>query len=109
VRDNSLEPTFQLYNHRWRAILRNYAYRRMIPSATLLLAVGGEDRFRRLFETAVRHRSYVHVWGHASDVERLNLWGELRWLLATAAELRLIPVSNSEAFDRLSRGTGNET
>jgi hypothetical protein len=43
------------------------------------------------------------VWGHAADLERLDLWATLRRILKTAAELGLMPVSNSEAFDRLSK------
>ena len=107
VSGNSLEPTFQLYPHVWRTILRNCAYRRRIPTVTLLLAMARDgnprDRFLALLRAAARHQRYVHVWGHAADIERLDLWDPLRRLLGTAADLGLIPVSNSEAFDQLSR------
>ena len=107
VRANALEPSFQLYPHRWRTIVRNYAYRRMVPSISFLLAIGQKDelgeRFGRLVKAAARHRRYVHFWGHAADIERLGLWSKLRELLGVAAELRLTPVSNSEAFKYLSR------
>jgi peptidoglycan/xylan/chitin deacetylase (PgdA/CDA1 family) len=109
VSGNSLEPTFQLYPHRWSTIMRNCAYRRRIPIVALLLALarngGSRDRFVALLRAAVRSRRYVHIWGHAADIERLDLWDALRRLLGTAADLRLVPVSNSEAFDHLSSRT----
>jgi hypothetical protein len=62
-----------------------------------------EDRFHQMLLAAAERQRYVHVWGHAADIHRLNLWGALRDLLAIATELGLTPVSNTEAFDRLSR------
>jgi len=106
VRGNSLEPTFQLYPHVRKTIIRNCLYRRRIPTATILLELAREDelreRSRRLLRAAATRQGYVHMWGHAADVERLDLWKALRGLLAMAADLGLAGVSNSEAFDRLS-------
>jgi hypothetical protein len=108
VSSNSLEPTFQLYPHVWTTIIRNCAYRRRIPTVALLLALardgGARDRFVALLRAAARSQRCVHVWGHAADIERLNLWEALRRLLGVAADLGLAPVSNSEAFDRLQSG-----
>ncbi len=113
VKGNSLEPTFQLYPHTWKTIIRNCVYRRRVPIATLIPALAGkgspEYRFRQLLLAAARRQRYVHVWGHAADIERLNLWDPLRCLLRTAADLGLTPVSNSEAFHRLSRDAGRAT
>jgi peptidoglycan-N-acetylglucosamine deacetylase len=107
VRGNFLEPTFQLYPHAWKAIIRNCAYGRRIPAATLLLALAREgqspDRFRGMLLAGARAQRYVHLWGHAAEIEGLELWETLRCLLRTAADLRLTCVTNSEAFDRLSR------
>jgi peptidoglycan/xylan/chitin deacetylase (PgdA/CDA1 family) len=106
VSGNSFEPTFQLYPHVWTTIIRNCAYRRRIPTVALLLALardgGVRDRFVALLRAAVRSQGGVHVWGHAADIERFDLWDALRSLLRAAADLGLTPVSNSEAFDRLS-------
>jgi len=106
VRGNSLEPTFQLYPHGRKTIVRNYLYRRRIPTVTTLRELAREDelreRSRRLLLAAATRQRYVHIWGHAADVERLDLWEALRGLLAMAADLGLAGVSNSEAFDRLS-------
>jgi peptidoglycan-N-acetylglucosamine deacetylase len=103
---NSIEPTFQLYPHTWKTIIRNCAYRHRVPAPALLLAFARDtrrgDRFHQLLLAAARRQRCVHVWGHAADLERLDLWATLRRLLQTAAELELMPVSNSEAFDRLS-------
>jgi hypothetical protein len=107
VKGNSIDPTFQLYPHAGKTIIRNCVYRRRVPAAALVFALargtGREDRFHRLLLAAARRQRCVHVWGHAADLERLGLWATLRRLLLTAAELGLVPVSNSEAFDRLSR------
>jgi peptidoglycan/xylan/chitin deacetylase (PgdA/CDA1 family) len=104
---NSIEPTFQLYPHTLKTIIRNCAYRRRVPAPALLLVLARdttrEDRLHQLLLAAARRQRCVHVWGHAADLERLDLWATLRRLLQTAAELRLMPVSNSEAFDRLSK------
>jgi peptidoglycan/xylan/chitin deacetylase (PgdA/CDA1 family) len=106
VRGNSLEPTFQLYPHVRKTIIRNCLYRRRIPTVTILLELAREDelreRSRRLLLAAATRQRYVHMWGHAADVERLDLWEALRALLAMASDLGLAGVSNSEAFDRLS-------
>jgi peptidoglycan/xylan/chitin deacetylase (PgdA/CDA1 family) len=106
VRGNSLEPTFQLYPHVRKTIIRNCLYRRRIPTVTLLLELAREselrDRSRRMLLAAARRQRYVHMWGHAADVERLDLWKALRGLLGMAADLGLAGVSNSEAFDLLS-------
>jgi peptidoglycan/xylan/chitin deacetylase (PgdA/CDA1 family) len=107
VRGNSLDPTFQLYPHVRKTIIRNCLYRRRIPTMTILLELAREgelrERSRRLLLAAARRQRYVHVWGHAADVERLDLWKALRGLLGMAADLGLAGVSNSEAFDRLSQ------
>jgi len=107
VTGNSLEPTFQLYPHEWKTIARNCVYRRRLPMASLLVSLARkaspEDRFRQMLLAAAERQRYVHVWGHSSDIHRLNLWGALRDMLAIATELGLTPVSNTEAFDRLSR------
>ena len=113
VRGNSLEPTFQLYPHVRKTIIRNCLYRRRIPTVTILLELAREDdlreRSRRLLLAAARHQRYVHMWGHAAEVERLDLWKALRGILGMAADLGLAGVSNSEAFDRLSRKKITET
>jgi peptidoglycan/xylan/chitin deacetylase (PgdA/CDA1 family) len=107
VTRNSLEPTFQLYPHEWKTIARNSVYQRRLPMASLLVPFARkaslEDRFQQMLLAAAERQRYVHVWGHAADIHRLNLWGALRDLLAIATELGLTPVSNTEAFDRLSR------
>lgn len=106
VRGNSLEPTFQLYPHVRKTIIRNCLYRRRLPTVTMLLQLAREDdlreRSRRLLLAAATRQRYVHMWGHAADVERLDLWKALRGLLGMAADLGLIGVSNTVAFDRLS-------
>ena len=106
VRGNSLEPTFQLYPHVRKTIIRNCLYRRRIPTVTMLLQLARKDelreRSRRLLLAAATRQRYVHMWGHAADVERLDLWKALRGLLGMAADLGLIGVSNTVAFDRLS-------
>jgi peptidoglycan-N-acetylglucosamine deacetylase len=106
VVENVLEPTFQMYPHTWKTIIRNYAYRRRAPSPPLLLAIARadvpRDRFKDMLLAAGRRSPCVHVWGHAADLERLDLWGTLREVLRTAADLGLIPVSNGEGFSRLT-------
>ena len=106
VRGNSLEPTFQLYPHVRKTIIRNCLYRRRLPTVTMLLQLAREDdlreRSRRLLLAAATRQRYVHMWGHAADVERLDLWKALRGLLSMAADLGLVGVSNTVAFDRLS-------
>jgi peptidoglycan/xylan/chitin deacetylase (PgdA/CDA1 family) len=113
VNGNSLEPSFQLYPHAWKTITRNCVYRRRLPVASLLLPLARkgspEDRFRQMLLAAAEQQEYVHVWGHAAEIQRLNLWGALKYLLRTAADLGLIPVSNSEAFHRLSREARRST
>jgi peptidoglycan-N-acetylglucosamine deacetylase len=110
---NSIEPTFQLYPHAWKTIIRNCAYRRRVPALALLRALARDttrgDRFHQLLQAAARRQRCVHVWGHAADLERLDLWATLRRILQTAAELGLMPVSNSEAFDRLSKQDASTT
>jgi peptidoglycan/xylan/chitin deacetylase (PgdA/CDA1 family) len=107
VNGNSLEPTFQLYPHTWKTIMRNCVYRRELPIASLLVALkhrgSPEDRFRQMLLASAEQQRYVHVWGHSAEIQRLDLWGALRCLLRTAADLGLTPVSNSDAFHRLSR------
>jgi peptidoglycan/xylan/chitin deacetylase (PgdA/CDA1 family) len=106
VNGNSLEPTFQLYPHTWKTITRNCVYRRRLPITSLLVLTRKgslEDRFRQVLLAAAEQKRYVHVWGHSAEIQRLNLWGALRRLLRTAADLGLTPVSNSEAFHRLTR------
>jgi peptidoglycan/xylan/chitin deacetylase (PgdA/CDA1 family) len=107
VTRNSLEPTFQLYPREWKTTARNCVYRRRLPMSSLLVPgarkASPEDRFHQMLLAAPERQRYVHVWGHAADIHRLNLWGALRDLLAIATELGLTPVSNTEAFDRLSR------
>ena len=106
VRGNSLEPTFQLYPHVRKTIIRNCVYRRRIPTGTILLELAREgelpERSRRLLLAAARRDRHVHIWGHAADVERLDLWKALRGVLGMAADLGLAGVSNSDAFDRFS-------
>lgn len=113
VNSNSLEPTFQLYPHTWKTITRNCVYRRRLPNASVLIALAckgsPEDRFRQMLLAAAEHQRHVHVWGHAAEIQRLDLWGALRRLLRTAADLGLTPVSNSDAFHRLSRGARRTT
>jgi peptidoglycan/xylan/chitin deacetylase (PgdA/CDA1 family) len=102
-----LEPTFHFYPHRWRTIVRNLGYRRRIPPPALLLAHGSRrdfrDRTRRMLLAGARDQRYVHVWGHAAEIERLDLWDALRELLGAAAGLGLTPVSNTEALAELDR------
>ena len=106
-RSRVMDVTFQLYLHEWKTIARNYVYRRPLPMASLLVPFGRkaspEDRFHQMLLAAAERQRYVHVWGHAADIHRLNLWGALRDMLAIATELGLTPVSNTEAFDRPSR------
>jgi len=102
-----LEPTFHFYPHRWKTIVRNLAYRRRIPPPALLLAYGRRrdfrDRTRRMLLSGARHQRYVHIWGHAAEIERLDLWDALGELLGAAADLGLAPVSNTEAAVELDR------
>jgi hypothetical protein len=50
-----------------------------------------------------RDQRYVHVWGHAAEIERLDLWDALRELLGAASDLGLAPVSNTQALAELDR------
>jgi hypothetical protein len=80
---------------------------RRIPTVTSFLDLAREselrDRSRRLLPATARHHQYVHTGGHAADPKRLDQGKALRGLLGMAADPWLVGVSNSEAFDRLSR------
>ena len=107
VTRNSLEPTFQLYPHEWKTIARNCVYQRRLPMASLL-APFGRKATPGIASTRCclppRSASVMSMCGGMRRIyDRLNLWGALRDLLAIATELGLTPVSNTEAFDRLSR------
>jgi peptidoglycan-N-acetylglucosamine deacetylase len=106
---DTIEPTFQLYPHRRKNIIRNCAYRRRVPAPALLLALarsgGRRDRFQEMLLAAARRHRYVHVWGHAADLERLDLWPVLQSLLRMAAQAGMAPASNSQAFEQFSHRT----
>jgi hypothetical protein len=74
-----MHVTSQLYPHEWKIIARNCVYRRRLPMASLLVPCGRkaslEDRFHQMLLAAAERQRYVHVWGHAADIHRLNLWG----------------------------------
>jgi peptidoglycan-N-acetylglucosamine deacetylase len=96
----TIEPSFQLFPFRWTELLRNVARRRLLPATPLVLAWarGGtfRDRSVHLLRAAAQHLPCVHVWGHASDVQRLGLWEALGEVLDAAAALPLSPVTNGE-------------
>lgn len=104
----TIEPSFQFFPFRWNELLRNAVRRRLVPATPLVLAwaLGGRsrDRSMRLLRTAARHLPCVHVWGHAADVERFGMWDALGEMLAAAAAMRLVPVTNGELAGALRPG-----
>ena len=104
----TIEPSFQFFPFRWNELLRNAVRRRLVPATPLVLAwaQGGRsrDRSMRLLRTAARHLPCVHVWGHAADVERFGMWDALGEMLAAAAAMRLVPVTNGELAGALRPG-----
>lgn len=98
----TIEPTFLFYPHKSTALVRSAGRRKALPAISLLLAWARGRDFRRraisLLSTAAERFACVHVWGHADEVERLQLWEPLRGVLAAASELRLTPVTNSAAL-----------
>lgn len=107
ARAGLLEPTFQFYPHGWYKLFRNMAGRRALPSIILLSAWarGGDLRERsiRLLRSASERFPCTHVWGHAKDIERFDLWSALREMLEVAAGLGMTPCTNGQAFDLLGK------
>jgi len=97
-----LDPTFQFYPHNTAALARNSLRCFRLPMISLLIAwIGGRDyrtRAERLLRTAVERSPCVHIWGHAEEVERIGLWGELEGLLALARALQVVPATNGEVL-----------
>lgn len=95
-----MEPSFQLYPHGWIGVLRNSARRRMVPAVPLLRgwAKGGDFRERsiRLLRASIDALPVVHIWGHSSELEHLQLWSVLEELLVDARRLGVRPCTNSE-------------
>jgi peptidoglycan/xylan/chitin deacetylase (PgdA/CDA1 family) len=95
-----LEPSFLFRPIELGAVARNAVRRRTLPALPLLIAWsrgrGFRDQARRILEAAARTSPAVHIWGHASLIERLGLWDELKFVLEFAAKLPIVPVTNSE-------------
>ena len=106
-RGTILDPSFLFFPHGSSIVVRELVRRRKLPMTSLLVAwAGGRDyrrRTERLIRASAEHASSVHVWGHAAEVERLKLWGELESLLALARGLRLRPATNGEVYVALGR------
>jgi peptidoglycan/xylan/chitin deacetylase (PgdA/CDA1 family) len=104
-RGDILDPSFLFFPHRTSALAREAVRRRRLPMTALLLAWGGGRDYRvrteRLVRAAAQHTSCVHVWGHADEIERLDLWQELENVLALARELGMRPATNGEVFAAL--------
>jgi peptidoglycan/xylan/chitin deacetylase (PgdA/CDA1 family) len=96
-----VEPTFQFYPHEWKALFRNAARRRLLPTAPLLLAwaKGGEfrERAQSLLRVAAERLPCVHLWGHSWEIDRLDLWDALEDTLRLARRLPMSPMTNTEA------------
>jgi peptidoglycan/xylan/chitin deacetylase (PgdA/CDA1 family) len=107
--ERRLEPTFQLLPHNTWRLARNVARRRLLPATPLLLAwLRGRDFGRRvglLLESGVASSSCAHIWGHADEIDRLDLWPVLTELLDRVTELPVEPVNNTQAYEYL-RGNG---
>lgn len=95
-RDPFLMPTtMQVFPHQRRALLRNALRNAGRPGgrgAALLLArlagVGDFDRrLELLIQRAARDGGVLHLWGHAWEIDAVNLWPYVDRLFAALAEL----------------------
>jgi hypothetical protein len=107
-RPGILEPSFQLYPHKWRTVVRNATYRRVLLAVPLVRAWrrGGQvrDRSVALVRAAAEAMPCVHVWGHSDDLELFGLWEALDEVLDVAASFPgVASVTNTEAMEILAR------
>lgn len=102
-----LHPTFMFYPHGTAAMVRHSLRSVRMPAGSLLLAWASGRSFQRrteaLLRTALSRSSYVHLWGHSEEVERLGLWGELEHLLTIARAMEVVSATNSEVIRIMSR------
>ena len=93
-----LEPTFMLYPHTFRTVLRNGLRRRVVPALPLLRAWGFRKRFRErvkdMLTASVRTCDAIHIWGHSDDIQTIEAWDVAEDLFRHAATLSIQPVTN---------------
>ena len=90
----TLPTSLQFYPHKRDVLIRNFisqgAYKRRWSALQAIIA---EDnwlmRIYRLFDHLEQHGQVFHLWCHALDIERLQLWKELDYFLGFVA--RRIP------------------
>lgn len=86
--------TLQLFPHRRRTYLRNFARRgawrrRALPLAICLGDRSLDHRLEDVLRFAVQRGGVFHLWGHSWEIEAAGLWGALDRFLRVAD--RLIP------------------
>ena len=85
-----MPTTCQFYPHDRSVYLRNFAKARrwMRRRAGLTLALKQAnwiDRLYDLFDYACYRNAVFHLWGHSSDIDRLDAWRELELFLEYVA------------------------
>jgi peptidoglycan/xylan/chitin deacetylase (PgdA/CDA1 family) len=100
--DQEIRPTFQLYPHTRVAATKNVLRRRTmtLDLVALFLANGSfRGRAQAIIRRAARTRSPLHVWGHANEVDKHDLWAALDWIIGTVRGAGFEFHTNSEAYD----------
>jgi hypothetical protein len=90
----TIPTSLQFYPHKRSVLIRNFIsqgdYKRRWPAFQAIIA---EDnwlmRLYRLFDHMEQHGKVFHLWCHALDIERLQLWKDLDYFLGFVA--RRIP------------------
>lgn len=86
-----LPTTIQAFPHHTSAYLRNMFRRRRVSNLMNYFRAEGEDWTRLASSLASRvsaHGGVFHLWGHAWEVEELNLWRDLERLFQTLEQLQ---------------------
>jgi len=67
--------------------LRAYTHWQMLAQELLLYAVR-------------RQQPFFHLWGHAKEIEKYNMWDDVQEFFAFARRQNILPVTNSELITR---------
>jgi len=103
----AIPVTIQAYPHRRsnyiRSLLRRRAYRALLKATPDL--VRGQDWLplgRTMFDRVLRHGGIWHVYGHSAEIEKLNLWGQVRQMLEYVSHRsNVVYITNGQIIDLL--------
>jgi len=105
-----LPTTLQVYPFPWRPTRKQW-WHPLDPLGPLRVKLGTmiqlrlplrayknwQTLARELLRSAIRkERPFFHLWGHAKEIEKFDMWNDLQEFFAFARMQDILPVTNSE-------------